>query len=63
MLRKGRGGLYKAPAKEEKERLRGERDQIKFIDPRFERGQVVRFRKAISCFSHSIGQDRNLQLL
>ena len=32
--------------KEERERLRGERDQIKFIDPRFERWQVVRFRKA-----------------
>ena len=31
--------------KEESERLR-ERDQIKFIDPRFERWQVVRFRKA-----------------
>ena len=33
--------------KEESERLRGERDQIKFIDPGFERWQVVRFRKAI----------------
>ena len=32
--------------KEESERLRGERDQIKFIDLRFERRQVVRFRKA-----------------
>ena len=34
--------------KEESERLRGERerDQIKFIDLRFERWQVVRFRKA-----------------
>ena len=32
--------------KEEGERLRGERDQIKFIDLRFERWQVVRFRKA-----------------
>ena len=31
--------------KKENERLRGERDQIKFIDPRFERWQVVRFRK------------------
>ena len=28
--------------KEESERLRGERDQIKFIDLRFERWQVVR---------------------
>ena len=32
--------------KEESERLKGERDQIKFIDLRFERWQVVRFRKA-----------------
>ena len=32
--------------KEERQRLRGERDQIKFIDLRFERWQVVRFRKA-----------------
>ena len=32
--------------KEESERLRGERDQINFIDLRFERWQVVRFRKA-----------------
>ena len=32
--------------KEESERLRGERYQIKFIDLRFERWQVVRFRKA-----------------
>ena len=32
--------------KEESEQLRGERDQIKFIDPRFERWQVVGFRKA-----------------
>ena len=31
---------------EESERLRGERDQIKFIDLRLERWQVVRFRKA-----------------
>ena len=29
--------------KEEGERLRGEGDQIKFIDLRFERGQVVGF--------------------
>ena len=29
--------------KEESERLRGERDQIKFIDLRFERWQVVGF--------------------
>ena len=32
--------------KEESERLRGERDQIKFIDLRFERWQIMRFRKA-----------------
>ena len=32
--------------KEESERLRGEGDQIKFIDFRFERWQAVRFRKA-----------------
>ena len=32
--------------KEERERLRGERDQIKSIDLGFERWQVVRFRKA-----------------
>ena len=32
--------------KEESGRLRGERDQIKFIDLRFERWQAVRFRKA-----------------
>ena len=31
--------------KEEGERLRGERDKIKFIDLRFERWQVARFRK------------------
>ena len=31
--------------KERSERLRGERDQIKFIDLGFERWQVVRFRK------------------
>ena len=32
--------------KRENERLRGERDLIKFIDLRFERWQVVRCRKA-----------------
>ena len=31
--------------KEERELLRGERDQIKFIDLRFERWQVLRLRK------------------
>ena len=32
--------------KEESEQLRGERDQVKFIDLRFERWQAVRLRKA-----------------
>ena len=32
--------------KEESERLRGERDQVKFIDLRYERWQVARFRQA-----------------
>ena len=32
--------------KGESKRLRGERDQIKFIDLRFEQWQVVRLRKA-----------------
>ena len=32
--------------KEESKKLRGERDQIKFIGLRFERWQVVGFRKA-----------------
>ena len=42
------GGLKKASKrnKEESEGLRGERDQIKFIDLRFERWQVVVLRKA-----------------
>ena len=37
------GGLYKAPQrkKEESKRLRGEGDQIKFVNLRFERWQVV----------------------
>ena len=48
MLGKGHGGPYNASTKEERrnEKLRGERDQIKFIDLGFERLQVVRFRKA-----------------
>ena len=33
--------------KDESERLRGERDEIKFIDLIFERWQAVRLRKAI----------------
>ena len=50
MLGKGHGGLCKPQQrkKEESERLRGERDQIKFIDLRFERWQVARFRKLYS---------------
>ena len=32
--------------RDERKRLRGEKDQIKFIDLRFERWQAVRFRKA-----------------
>ena len=42
-------GTYTKPQqrkKEESERLREEGDQIKFIDLRFERWRVVRFRKA-----------------
>ena len=48
MLGKGHGGLYNASTKEEKEseRLRGERDQINFIDLGFERCQMLRFRNA-----------------
>ena len=42
MPRNGHGGLYKAPAMEARRgRLRGEGDEIKFIDLRFERWQVV----------------------
>ena len=42
MSGKGHGGLYNASKKEERrkqkiERLRGERDQVKFIDLGFER--------------------------
>ena len=43
MLRKGHGGLYKSQQrkKEEREKLRGDRDQIKLIDLKFGRWQVV----------------------
>ena len=44
MLRRRHGCLYKAPAKEERrvrKAKRSKRDQIKFIDLRFERWQVV----------------------
>ena len=41
MLSKGHGGLYQAQQweDEESERLRGEGDDIKFIDLGFKRGQ------------------------
>ena len=38
---KGHDSLYHAPIKGEGEMLRGEVDQVKFIDMRFERGKVV----------------------
>ena len=50
MLGESHGGLYKAPTKEERRMQkanRRKRDQIKFIDLRFERWQVVRFRKKV----------------
>ena len=43
---KGHVGLYNAPTKEESEKLRGERGQIKFIDLGVERWQVEGLRKA-----------------
>ena len=48
MLWKDHGDIYKASLneKEEGDRLRGESDQIEFIDLRFERWHVARFRKA-----------------
>ena len=50
MLRKGHGGLYNASTKEEERKKRKAKRRemypIKFIDLRFERWQVVRFRKA-----------------
>ena len=47
MLGKGHGGLYKVPKKEERRKQKAKmRDQIKYIDPIFERWQVVRFMKA-----------------
>ena len=47
MQGKGHGGLYKTQQEEkgESERLRGERDQIKFIDLGFEIWQVIGFRR------------------
>ena len=50
MSRKGHGGLYKAQTKEERRKKKAKRrkksDEIKFIDLRFERWQVVGLRKA-----------------
>ena len=37
--------------KEESERLRGDRDEIKLIGLRFEKWYVVRFRKARICIN------------
>ena len=47
MLRKGHGGLYKVPAKEErrKRKAKGRGGSDKFFYLRFEIWQVVRFRK------------------
>ena len=45
MLRRGHGGLYTVSTIEESERLRVEGDQMKLIDLRFERWQVVGFRR------------------
>ena len=45
LLGKGHVDLYKAPTIEESKMLRGEGDEIKFIDLRFERWYVVGFGK------------------
>ena len=47
MLGKSPGGLYKALAKEkrEKERLRGKQNEIKFIDLGFKRRRLLGFRE------------------
>ena len=46
MLGKDHGGLYKSQTKEERsKRLRGEEDQIKIIDLKFEKRQVAGFGK------------------
>ena len=47
MLGKGHGGLYKAPAKEERRQKvnRRETDKTSFIDSRLESGKVVGFGK------------------
>ena len=58
MLGKCQGGLYctkpRQRKKKESERLRGVGDQIKFIDLRFERWRVVRFRKAVVNFENDV---------
>ena len=50
--------------KEKSENLRGERDQIKFIDLRFERWQVAGLRKARECKTfhklHVLGMNDDL---
>ena len=46
-----------------KKRLRGERDQLKFIDLRFERWQVVGFEKARLIFSSSIDSYDHFSLI
>ena len=45
---------------EESERLSGERNQIKFINLRFQRWQVVRFRKARGRQLHVLGMNDDL---
>ena len=44
--------------KEENEQLRGERDEIKFIDLRFERWQVVGLRKALCWTIPKLGSEK-----
>ena len=58
MLGEGQGGLFKAPTKEER-RLTGEKDKAKFLDLRFERGQVVGFGKGGGlCYSWTLSKLR-----
>lgn len=45
LIGKGPGGLSKAPTRERREKLLGEWGLTKFIHSRFERRQVVGFRK------------------
>ena len=45
MLQKGPGSLYKTQTKEERERLKGKGDKIKFVDLRFDRAHIVGFEK------------------